>query len=450
MSGPKIVRIVTREELIDICTALIGRLDDAIKLLESEGQRLGLSDAETLSAARQRRDELQALMERDGFMEIQKRAPQETQFLKLKLEGLRDEAIRAAALAREQAGRRRQGAQTLANEIRQKLPGKHVDVVQELELIARNPAPAAGTDALLAKGFRLLNDQPDRAQVTERQRQIANSLADGESDVTTGWRSTTANASDDRAATLHRRLATIETRYGSDRAVGFTQRLMAIERESAGLSQNMKMDALVLDVASAVAALQERQLLLETARDCLVEILDLQDASLSSQRSALESAMAAPDSAKLTLVVKDAATAIEECRQRRAAQARRVAVLSGLAALGYEVHEGMATAWAEQGTIVVRNPSVEGYGVEVSSPPDAQRMQVRTVAFSTQRDRQRDVDAETLWYGDFSKLQARMAAQAGALRIEKGHAVGEIPVKSVAFTEETVTLRLAPSIKSQK
>jgi hypothetical protein len=37
-----------------------------------------------------------------------------------------------------------------------------------------------------------------------------------------------------------------------------------------------------------------------------------------------------------------------------AAVERRRAVLEGLASLGYEVSEGMATAWVKQGRVVLR------------------------------------------------------------------------------------------------
>ncbi|YCI88526.1 hypothetical protein M1D99_12320 [Pseudomonas sp. R3-41] len=40
--------------------------------------------------------------------------------------------------------------------------------------------------------------------------------------------------------------------------------------------------------------------------------------------------------------------------QNQAALARREAVLDGLASLGYEVREGMATAWVETGKVVLR------------------------------------------------------------------------------------------------
>jgi hypothetical protein len=45
---------------------------------------------------------------------------------------------------------------------------------------------------------------------------------------------------------------------------------------------------------------------------------------------------------------------IEAAVQSMAAEERRRAVLEGLAALGYEVSEGMATAWVDSGRVVLR------------------------------------------------------------------------------------------------
>ena len=51
-----------------------------------------------------------------------------------------------------------------------------------------------------------------------------------------------------------------------------------------------------------------------------------------------------------------------------AATARRRAVLGGLAKLGYEVRETMATAWANDGRLVLRKPNANDYGIELERP----------------------------------------------------------------------------------
>jgi hypothetical protein len=109
-------------------------------------------------------------------------------------------------------------------------------------------------------------------------------------------------------------------------------------------------------------------------------------------------------------------------------------VLKGLAELGYEVRETMATAWAHDGRIVVRKPAEAEFGVEISSAPAAERFQVRLVAFDhpgSSRDSSRDKDMETIWCNEFARLQALLEASGSALLIERALAAGAAPVKIV-------------------
>ena len=65
-------------------------------------------------------------------------------------------------------------------------------------------------------------------------------------------------------------------------------------------------------------------------------------------------------------LVKRADFLIEAEVRAMAAEERRRAVLEGLASLGYEVSEGMATAWVKDGRVVLRKAANPGYGVELS------------------------------------------------------------------------------------
>ena len=116
-------------------------------------------------------------------------------------------------------------------------------------------------------------------------------------------------------------------------------------------------------------------------------------------------------------------------RQRAIADARRRAILKGLSELGYEVREGMETAWADSGRVVLKKPSLPGYGVEIGGAADATRLQVRAVALSAGRDTGRDRDVETIWCGDFGKLQVLISDKGGAITIEKSVSIGASPLK---------------------
>jgi len=223
---------------------------------------------------------------------------------------------------------------------------------------------------------------------------------------------------DKRLSQLQQHLGFIETHRGDAEVSAFNRRLIDLENETESPTRSLKVDALVLDVAAKVQSLKEKVALAEKARSLLAEIDAAREADrLSAQRTELARALEAHE--LTATLIESCRAALQELLQRDAAQARREAVLAGLAALGYEVSEGMSTAWAEQGRVVLRKPSLDGYGIELAGAPDAQRMQVRTVAFSAGRDNKRDRDAETIWCGDFTKLRSIVATQASSLELEK-------------------------------
>jgi len=161
----------------------------------------------------------------------------------------------------------------------------------------------------------------------------------------------------------------------------------------------------------------------------------------------LRAAIGAQDAERLRDAVSSAEAAWKACRAQQAAQARRAAILTGLATLGYEVHEGMNTALAAQGRVVLKNPALAGFGVEIAGAADAARLQVRAVAFDPARDSRRDRDAETLWCSDFHQLEEMLAQQGSGVVVEKSLAIGAAPLKVV---EKTETPAPAPAAVRQK
>ena len=80
MSGPKVVRIVTREEAIATCERDLQRLDKALARWENQASRLAqLSDAER-AAAHARRASLHALLEQERWLDVQLQVKIESEF----------------------------------------------------------------------------------------------------------------------------------------------------------------------------------------------------------------------------------------------------------------------------------------------------------------------------------------------------------------------------------
>jgi hypothetical protein len=154
----------------------------------------------------------------------------------------------------------------------------------------------------------------------------------------------------------------------------------------------------------------------------------------ASLRSEIGQSLSMVSAGNEAALIQRADFLIEAEVQAIAAEERRRAVLEGLAGLGYEVSEGMATAWVNGGRVVLRKAANPGYGVELSGGSKSDLLQVRAVAFgnSTEpRDASRDRDIETIWCGEFERLQSLIAKDGGRLSLESAHPIGQFPLKVV-------------------
>ena len=147
MSGPKVVRIVTREEHEAICRGMLARIDAALEAWAEAGRRNDCLDAVTVEAARRRRDALAALAADGKFSEMQAQAPAEESFLRSDMRFRLEKAAAAKAAARTHARRRGEAAATLLRSAAGACVILSDRVMRGLE---------QGDEAALAEGFRAL------------------------------------------------------------------------------------------------------------------------------------------------------------------------------------------------------------------------------------------------------------------------------------------------------
>ncbi|MNR37777.1 hypothetical protein D3C85_1558270 [compost metagenome] len=76
--------------------------------------------------------------------------------------------------------------------------------------------------------------------------------------------------------------------------------------------------------------------------------------------------------------------------------------------------------------------------MELGGKADNGRLQVRAVALSRDRDKQRDRDIETIWCSEFERLQTLLQDGGSELLIERAMGVGETPLKEVLSVEDEV------------
>lgn len=435
MSGPKVVRIVTREEIIAICEGHLARLEQSFEQWARQGRRLGqLNDAD-LAATRQRHRQLQALLAADQFVELQKAVPQEIEFLSSDRQRREAAAVAARLDVRQRQRRIQETAVMLVRTLKQKNVVVPADLASAMQTLAAGDPPGQHADATLAAGLALLTDTAQESGLTEHQARLADRHRADMAQQALPWRAPQA-VTDARLTRIEQHLAELETLDGTQAAAPFQQRLLAINALDAGAQQNLLLDSLVLDVAQAASKRRHRDATLQHLRSLQAEILRVDD---SESLKDLSQAIDRQDLTHAAALIERSEAALAAELKRVAAVARRAAVLNGLASLGYEVREGMETAWASEGRVTLRKTATPGYGVEVGGAAEAGRLQVRAVALSNHRDLSRDRDIETLWCGEFSRLQTLLARNGDALEIEKALGVGAVPLKVVELDDAQET-----------
>ena len=430
MSGPKAFRIVTRAEIISICRRSLARLDAAIEFWTSTCKRNGTIDQSDIDRVIARRDEIRRMLGADRFTDLQKQVVAEISYLNADTERRAEKAAESEAKRKGDLRRARSAAQALLARFETSRIEISVDLRRELT------TPAASVESLnqaVSKGLMLLQPTDGSGAVTDRQRTLADRLGAGDRRLTLEeWTSQQTGTNDDQA------LLKVDKFLGELAGLGidpspFSARIAALEAEPRA-RQALVADSLLLDLNSAIKTGRERARLERDLADRHAELSEMKSAEAAALRVEIEQAIAKAGSNDQELV-KRADFLIEAEVRSMAAEERRRAVLEGLASLGYEVSEGMMTAWVSGGRIVLRKPANPGYGVELSGGSQTDVMQVRAVGLGNPadpRDAGRDKDMETIWCGEFERLQSLVAKAGGNVSIESARPVGQYPLKVVA------------------
>jgi len=431
MSGPKVVRIVTREEILTICEGHLRRLAQALANWQERAGRIGELEEGDLASTHARHERLRQLLRSNQFAELQKQVPIEIEFLDRDMVQKEERAAAKAAQKRRSQRQLRENAATLLRTLQSSKGPVKQSLLDALPAIAEGRA-VADAEAILAEGFAALGQIDAAGSLTEAQRDLARSLQVERPSRWVAEEHTTREARFDR---IDRHIAQLQTLHGAATAEPFLQRLAAIEQDPRVEQRNMLLDSLIVDIAKSTADYQARRDQLATLKSLALELETL----LLEQTTDLPAQVAAcladpdPDLQQVAALTEHCVAAVQDELRRRAAFARRQVVLDGLASLGYEVREGMQTAWADAGRVVLRKTATPGYGVEVGGSAESGKLQVRAVSLSGTHDRGRDRDIETIWCGEFTRLRSLLADRGSALTIEKALAIGEVPLKVVAI-----------------
>lgn len=419
MSGPKVVRVITREELVATGESLLQRLDVALAEWERVCTAVGVNSADK-NASKDRRNALEQMFRADRFAEFGQAAVTEIDFLDADAARRRERAAQACAQERVRLHNGKELARVL---LRQVAPSAPEWV--ELQRGAAGELSLEDLDAVLARTRQAMY-QSAAPELRDDQQALAARLAGGEKAEDLEVWSRKMVASSPRLEALLSHISELELLGQAERASELHHEMLVVVAIPEDAVREMRIDSLVISLKRA----KEDAVGLEKLRR-EAAFLGAELARYSEGMEALQTLQAAARGAvsELQAAVSAGEQRLTELRTAQIADARRRAVLDGLQQLGYRVHEALSTATSAGGRLVVRNPASTGYGVEIAAGAGMERFQVRTVAFDSNRDSSRDIPAEQRWCDDFGVLQGALKAQGSEVIVERAMGVGKVSLK---------------------
>jgi hypothetical protein len=442
MSGPKVVRIVTREELQAIGRADLRKTENAIESLVKIAKRHDeYSDALAKELAN-RHAALVALFEKDEWRELKSQSAMLAGFLNGEKDRIRLHAISNAKLTRSKRSHMRDAALSMISLYEAagiKAPADLHHTVSTVELADEKDLALFQT--MLNAAFKGLNSATKETCSSDKQSELAAMMGAGEKGMSfPEWLASnpqeTIRSEDARLTSL---MAEIEALDDAETVRQFMGLTHAIDMETSTNRRALLTDSLALELGAHCRLRREKEEVVAMLGDIRSSLLgfESQVAGKFADRVALEMVNFNLDRGKALLA--EAKSALESETKAFEATARRRAILEGLSNLGYEVKEQMATAWVKDGRIVVSKPGSTDYGVEIGAPMDASKMQVRLVGSdrpTSPRDTRRDADMETIWCSEFTEMKARLAEAGTDVVIERALGVGVQPVKTISFAAD--------------
>lgn len=204
--------------------------------------------------------------------------------------------------------------------------------------------------------------------------------------------------------------------------------------QAAPAERPLRLDSLILELSTHLRNERERDSLIAELEALAIEFQSLSSDASSAFQEKIRLARARPtELAALRSILTEARAHLAGELAKSDAIAQRAAILRGLAACGYEVRQGMETAWVEDGHVVLQKPGEAGYGVEFTAPASGTSIQTRVVALAASgRDPRRDKEMEDNWCGDFQKLRKLLESEGFSAEIRHATPAGSTAMKAAA------------------
>lgn len=239
---------------------------------------------------------------------------------------------------------------------------------------------------------------------------------------------------------VERLLVQLELLGQSSQIAGFSKRLEKLALMIDASQRRLLTDSLALEIDAAIKAdrLEQSRLASLAAFEAELSIYPAAPPVLIEQLQRLQGQPQA-------VITEFAAVVRNWCdteARRQDGEQIRLLVLGSLRELGYDVREGMATAWAEGGQLMLQKPGSSDYGVELQDVNGRVRTQVvrfgdPTASF-TEQQKQRDVEVEQQWCTAHSLVLKNLQDAGLEAKIMASRAIGELPLEVRALDSTVI------------
>ena len=459
MSGPKIVRTITRAERIEQARVQIAMINEAIKRWRFE-----VASTDDDAAARERsflseESRVEKLLAADRFEEIAPRANLIVASVNDDIDRMRDEQYVRLARVLEQERSTRFTAKALLDRSRKAGVAIPEESREVLESLARGETKGAEHVSNIAAFVYDEIARKEHGVSPNAAHELARALGStaGPTSAAGLLREAEENIRDPRVPLADKQIAELARLGDREAAATLGSRLEKLVSEDPGRDParvSLALDALGAELAGMVRLARR---LAELRRALSREIAaaeatnDVEACRQKILEAEVEIDRRQPDRAEKQITKLREAR--EACIRARATNSRRAAILLGLKELGYEVKEGMSTIWADRKRLVIAHPSQQGVALELEGNAESGRLQARMVAVQGAiRGPDSDREVEERWCGELKNLQDSLARAGGAVFIERSTPAGEYPLKVVTLEQRSEPARAheAPAPARQK
>lgn len=439
MSGPKVVRIVTREEMEKRCQVQISRLEKAINKLKAFAEKQGGLD-EKLAADLDARLARFKNMDSSQYTQIENEIPAQIKFLKTSRKKIEKAIEKKAATSRRSYN-------NLLRIRKQLIEQCATEGIAVPEALNEAPSSLFISDEALEKFRSLINQaqskifsqlEQDKESLSEQQQELSQRLATNLQTLSfTRWRETIDSEQEplqiSRLNTLLSQLKVLEE--DDDSFSGFITSVNELFENIVDPYITMRCDSLILELSEHIEQSKELAEQREVAEALLLETEEYISDANNQEYQSLKAELQSCNIETIASYIERATAFRDLVRDRFEGASRRRVMLQGLADLGYEVNENLETAWVEQGSLVVAKNEQDTYGIELVGNESLDRCQVRVVG-SKDRNQSSDKEAEETWCEDFAAMRKAALQNGSEISIQKSLLPGQSPLKAYSESDD--------------